>query len=71
MLNAPQARKAEAMVEKYAPSDPAADARLQDGIKHEEHVMKQVCDDFGLEMHEVRCATATVLPSARLTALSL
>lgn len=57
-----QARKAAALAEQYAPSDPEADARLQKQAEEEEKTIKRTCDELGVEIFEVRlcaiCASA-------------
>lgn len=52
-FKAREARKAAALAEQYAPTDHAAEARIQEEARQEEQVMKQVCADYGLEMHEI------------------
>ncbi|EJF65790.1 hypothetical protein BD309DRAFT_848359, partial [Dichomitus squalens] len=47
------ARKAAALAEDYAPSDPEADARLQRQQKEEEASIKRVCDELRLQIHEI------------------
>lgn len=48
-----QARKAAALAEQYAPSDPEADARLKKEADDEERMIKRVCDERGLEIFEI------------------
>jgi len=48
-----QARKAAALVEQYTPSDPVAEARLKKEAEDEERIIKQVCDELGLEIYEI------------------
>lgn len=48
-----QARKAAALVDKYAPSDPEADARLQKAADEEEASIKRTCDRLRVEVHQV------------------
>ncbi|KZV91066.1 cysteine proteinase [Exidia glandulosa HHB12029] len=52
-FKAREARKAAALADKFAPNDADADARLQEEIKNEKRIMEQVCDDYGLELHEI------------------
>jgi OTU domain-containing protein 6 len=49
-----QERKAAALIEKYAPIDANADAQLEREAQEEERVITGVCNQLGLEMHEVR-----------------
>ncbi|KAH9951344.1 cysteine proteinase [Amylocystis lapponica] len=48
-----QARKAAALVEKYSPSDPEADARLKKEADDEDRTIKRTCDELGLEIFQV------------------
>ncbi|KAI0316682.1 hypothetical protein OF83DRAFT_1059950 [Amylostereum chailletii] len=48
-----QARKAAALAERHAPSDPEADARIEREAKEEEADINRICDELGLEMHEI------------------
>lgn len=53
-MHVPQARKAAALAETYAPTDVEADARLERQAKDEEEQIKKTCDELGLLLHEVR-----------------
>ncbi|KAH7916043.1 hypothetical protein BJ138DRAFT_766439 [Hygrophoropsis aurantiaca] len=48
-----QARKAAALAQNYAPSDPEADARLEKEAKQEEISIKRTCDEMGVQIHEI------------------
>ncbi|KAL1717520.1 hypothetical protein EV715DRAFT_203095 [Schizophyllum commune] len=48
-----QARKAQALQEKFTASDPDADARLEREAKEEEKTIKRLCDELGVEMYEI------------------
>ncbi|KAI0928749.1 hypothetical protein AcW1_005904 [Taiwanofungus camphoratus] len=75
-----QARKAAALVEKYAPIDPEADARLEKEAAEEESTIKRVCDELGVQLFEInpdghclfsavadQLALLSVLPPAQAT----
>ncbi|KAL1746373.1 hypothetical protein HDZ31DRAFT_34322, partial [Schizophyllum fasciatum] len=49
-----QARKAQALQEKFSAGDPDAEARLEREAKEEEKTIKRLCDDLGVEMYEAR-----------------
>jgi OTU domain-containing protein 6 len=53
MINA-QLRKAAEHASRFTNDDKEADARLEAEIRHEEKVIKAVCDDLHLTMFEVR-----------------
>lgn len=40
-------------MEKYAPIDPEADARLEKEAAEEESTIKRVCDELGVQLFEV------------------
>ncbi|KAH9854159.1 cysteine proteinase [Lenzites betulinus] len=48
-----QARKAAVLAETYAPTDTAADARLEREAKEEEEQIKKTSDELGLIMHQI------------------
>ncbi|KAI0831231.1 cysteine proteinase [Trametes gibbosa] len=48
-----QARKAAALAETYAPTDTAADARLEREAKEEEEQITKTSDELGLMIHEI------------------
>ncbi|PCH38218.1 cysteine proteinase [Wolfiporia cocos MD-104 SS10] len=48
-----QARKAAALAEQYAPGNPEAEARLQREAADEAKAISHMCDELGLEMHEI------------------
>ncbi|KAJ7285884.1 hypothetical protein C8J57DRAFT_1051385 [Mycena rebaudengoi] len=52
-FKARQARKAASLAQSYSPDDPATEARLQKEAKDEERDIKRVCDELGLEIHEI------------------
>ncbi|KZT11371.1 cysteine proteinase [Laetiporus sulphureus 93-53] len=75
-----QARRAAALAEQYAPSNPEADARLQKEAQEEEKTIKRICDELGLEMYEItpdghclfsavadQLATLKILPAGQAT----
>ena len=49
----PQARKAAALADSYAPTDAEADARLERQAKEEEENIKRMCEELGLTLYEV------------------
>jgi OTU domain-containing protein 6 len=56
-----KARKAAALAEQQPPIDTDADAKLEREAKEEERAINKMCNELGLEMHEVMCS----LPSPR------
>jgi len=49
-----EARKEEAKVNNYAPTDTNADARLAQEAKDEEKAIAKICNELGLQMHEIQ-----------------
>ncbi|KIM49162.1 hypothetical protein M413DRAFT_60050 [Hebeloma cylindrosporum] len=52
-FKARQARKAAALAESYAPSNPEEQARLQREADEENDAILKVCTDFSLEVHQI------------------
>jgi OTU domain-containing protein 6 len=50
----PKARKVAALAELQPPTDAAADAKLEREAKDEERAINRICNELGLDMHEVR-----------------
>jgi OTU domain-containing protein 6 len=50
----PKARKVAALAELQPPTDAAADAKLEREAKEEERAINKICNELGLDMHEVR-----------------
>ncbi|KAH7889736.1 OTU-domain-containing protein [Phlebopus sp. FC_14] len=48
-----QARKATALAQSVAPSNPEADAQLEREIKQEMMSIKRICDELGVHIHEI------------------
>jgi hypothetical protein len=62
-----KARKAAALAEQQPPIDADADAKLEREAKEEERAINKMCNELGLEMHEVMCS----LPSPRRIVMPL
>ena len=54
-----KARKAAALAEQYAPSDPEVDARLRQQAEEEEKIISRTCDELGVEIFEVSSVTSS------------
>lgn len=48
-----QARKAESLAQNHPPTDPAADARIEQETRDEEATIKKICEELHLELHEI------------------
>ncbi|KIJ69420.1 hypothetical protein HYDPIDRAFT_106028 [Hydnomerulius pinastri MD-312] len=48
-----QARKAAAMAQNFAPSNPDADAQIERETKQESASIKRTCDELGVQIHEI------------------
>jgi len=55
MIESRQARKAAALLQVYPTADPEAEARLQKEAEREEKTINRICDELGVQIHEVRC----------------
>lgn len=53
MLLILKGRKAAALAEQQAPINTDADAKLEREAKDEERAINRICNELGLEMHEV------------------
>ena len=49
-----QARKAAALAQSYSVTDPEAEAKLQKEAELEEKNINRICDELGVQIHEVR-----------------
>jgi len=48
-----QARKAAALAQNFAPSNPAVDAQIERETKQEAASIKRTCDELGVQIHEI------------------